>query len=142
MSWLVLAGEPSGDRIAAAAVRALSGRTSRPWGVGGVACARAGVELVADASELGAMGVGDVIARVPAIARALVAVGRRVRREPPRAALLANFTELSARIGPLLGRRGTRVLWCVAPQVWAWRPKRLHALAPSMDRLAVLLPFE
>jgi lipid-A-disaccharide synthase len=145
VTWLVIAGEPSGDRIAAAAVRARGDQAKgapAPWGVGGVACRRAGVELVADASELAAMGVGDVLLRAPALARALVAVGRRVRAGPPRAALLANFTELSARIGPLLRRRGTRVLWCVAPQVWAWRPGRLRALAPAMDRLAVLLPFE
>ncbi len=145
MTWLVIAGEPSGDRIAAAAVRARSDRTkaaAAPWGIGGVACRRAGVELIADASDLAAMGVGDVVARIPALARALITVGKAVRERPPRAALLANFTELSARLGPFLRRRGTRVLWCVAPQVWAWRPGRLQGLAGAMDRLAVLLPFE
>ena len=141
----MIAGEPSGDRIAAAAVRARRGLeedAAKPWGIGGVACERAGVELVANASELAAMGVGDVVARIPALTRALVTVARRVRELPPRAALLANFTELSARVGPFLRRRGTRVLWCVAPQVWAWRPGRLRSLAGAMDRLAVLLPFE
>jgi lipid-A-disaccharide synthase len=53
-----------------------------------------------------------------------------------------NYTEVNARLGRLLRSRGTRVLWCVAPQVWAWRPGRLRSLLGVADRMAVLLPFE
>ena len=34
------------------------------------------------------------------------------------------------------------MLWCVAPQVWAWRPGRITALRDAADRMAVILPFE
>src|SRR6185295_16345272 len=34
------------------------------------------------------------------------------------------------------------VLWCVAPQVWAWRPTHIGRVARSLDRLAVVLTFE
>jgi lipid-A-disaccharide synthase len=53
-----------------------------------------------------------------------------------------NYTELNARLGRFLRARGTRVLWCVAPQVWAWRPGRVTSLLGVADRMAVLLPFE
>jgi lipid-A-disaccharide synthase len=53
-----------------------------------------------------------------------------------------NYTELNQHIGRALRARGTRVLWCVAPQVWAWRPGRLVSLRGATDVLAVVLPFE
>jgi len=45
---LVVAGEPSGDRIAADAARVLSARGVTCLGMGGEACVKAGVRLVAD----------------------------------------------------------------------------------------------
>ena len=37
---------------------------------------------------------------------------------------------------------GTKVLYYIAPQLWAWRPERARRLAAAVDRLAVVLPFE
>ena len=39
-------------------------------------------------------------------------------------------------------RAGTKVLYYIAPQLWAWRPERARRLAAAVDRLAVVLPFE
>ena len=139
---LVVAGEPSGDRIAALAARALIARGAQPWGIGGSACREAGVALLADSAALAAMGLADVARRLPALLSLTAQLLARVHARPPRAALLVNFTELNQRLGRFLRARGVRVLWCVAPQVWAWRPGRLHSLRGSIDRLAVLLPFE
>jgi lipid-A-disaccharide synthase len=139
---LIVAGEASGDRIASLAARALAARGASLFGLGGPACRDAGVALVADGSGLGAMGLRDVAARLPALASAVIRVLDRVRRRPPRAALLVNATELNQRLGRLLRGLGVRVLWCVAPQVWAWRPRRIEALRGACDRLAVILPFE
>lgn len=139
---LVVAGEPSGDRIAALVARALAEQGVRAHGIAGPAAGAAGVEIVADGSRLAAMGLADVVARVPDLVQSLARLLARVRRDPPRAALLVDHTELNQRLGRLLRARGTRVLWCVAPQVWAWRPGRLSALRDAVDRLAVILPFE
>ena len=61
---LVVAGEPSGDRIAALAARALIARGAQPWGIGGSACREAGVALLADSAALAAMGLADVARRL------------------------------------------------------------------------------
>jgi lipid-A-disaccharide synthase len=138
---LVVAGEASGDRIAAEVLGAL-GASVRAWGVGGSAAAAAGMQLTTASSDLGAMGIGDVARKMPAV---LVAVGRvsaHALRRRPSAALLVNFTELNALLGRWLRARGVPVVWCVAPQVWAWRRGRLRSVARAVDRLAVILPFE
>jgi lipid-A-disaccharide synthase len=142
MEVLVVAGETSGDRIAALVARALADEGVRCAGIGGAACRAAGVRTFADVGGLSAMGVGDVMRRASGLATALGRLAKHVRRARPRAALLVDYTELNQRLGRVLRARGTRVLWCVAPQVWAWRRGRLADLHASMDRLAVILPFE
>src|SRR5580704_14142082 len=139
---LVVAGEASGDRAAALVVCALAAEGVRCWGAGGPACRAAGMDVTADTTLLSAMGLGDVAARLPAIASAVARLHARVRRAPPRAAVLADFAELNAPLGRLLRARGVRVLRLSAPQVWAWRRGRLASLRGAFDRLAVLLPFE
>jgi lipid-A-disaccharide synthase len=144
-SVLVVAGETSGDRIAALTLRGLARSLGAPvasYGLGGEASFSAGLELIGQASRTAVMGFGDVAGRLPSIARAVFELVLRARRDPPRAALLVSFTELSTHLGRWLRGLGVRVLWCVAPQVWAWRPGRLRTLARSLDRLAVILPFE
>ncbi|HEX7024772.1 MAG TPA: lipid-A-disaccharide synthase, partial [Gemmatimonadales bacterium] len=46
------------------------------------------------------------------------------------------------RLAEAAHRQGVKVLYYVAPQLWAWRPGRARRLAGSVDRLAAVLPFE
>jgi len=140
----VVAGEASGDRIAASVVRALRGehRDLVVRGMGGSALAAEGAELLADLRETTGMGTTELASRLPALLRAITRIEATLLRRPPRIALLVDSTELNLRLGSQLRRRGTRVLYCVAPQLWAWRPGRLPRLRHALDRLAVVLPFE
>jgi lipid-A-disaccharide synthase len=137
---LVVAGEASGDRAAAGVVSLLSGVSA--FGLGGAALANHGVELVEDLRSLTALGIGEAGARMWPIARAFRSVVRAARSFRPRAALLVNYTEFNARLARRLHADGVRVLWYIAPQVWAWRPHRAATLGPRVDRMAVVLPFE
>jgi lipid-A-disaccharide synthase len=139
---LLVAGEASGDRIAASIARRLRRDGVRCFGMGGAASCAAGVELVADLRRSAAMGLTEVAARLPAVVRAFVRLVAAARDKRPRAAVLIDYTEFNLRLGAFLRRRGVPVLWCVAPQVWAWRPRRVAHVARALDRLAVILPFE
>ena len=57
-------------------------------------------------------------------------------------ALLVNYSEFNSRLAPVLHDAGIRVLWYGAPQVWAWRARRVASLRRSVDRMALMLPFE
>jgi lipid-A-disaccharide synthase len=137
---LVVAGEASGDRAAAAAVARLGDVGA--FGLGGRALAATGVELVADIRASTALGVGEAAARAGAVLGAWRRIARAVRARRPRAALLVNYTEFNARLARGLHEGGVRVLWYGAPQVWAWRPNRVRTLRRWVDRMAVMLPFE
>ncbi len=137
---LVVAGEASGDRAAAAVVARLAG--VRAFGMGGAALASSGAELLGDLRDLTALGVGETAARAFDIARAFRAIRRAAKTRRPRAALLVNYTEFNARLAPQLHDAGVRVLWYGAPQIWAWRAGRAPSLRRGIDRMAVVLPFE
>jgi lipid-A-disaccharide synthase len=137
---LVVCGEASGDRAAAGVLTRLG--HPRAFGLGGAACAAAGMELVGDIREWTALGVGEAIARGGRVWSAWRSLGRAIRAKQPRAALLVNYSEFNAHLAPRLHARGTRVLWYGAPQIWAWRAGRATSLRGSIDRMAVMLPFE
>jgi lipid-A-disaccharide synthase len=136
---LVVAGEPSGDALAAQVVARLGVAT---FGLGGPRLSCAGTDIVADLRAFAAMGISAVALRAPRVVRAVAAVVLEAKRRRPTAALLVGFSEVNAWIAAWLKRRGTRVLWYAPPQVWAWRPARAKAIAARCDALALLLPFE
>ena len=141
---LVSAGEPSGDRIASMTLRALTDARSdvQAFGMGGDGCAGSGMAVVVPLAGVATMGWLPVAGRAWALQRAFRTVLSEVRRRRPSLALLVGFTSFHQVLGRRLRALGVRVLWCVAPQVWAWRPSRLSTLRRSVDRLAVLFPFE
>ncbi len=143
ISLFVSAGEASGDRILARVVRALRDRHDLDaWGMGGRACEQVGVSMLARAENAGTMGLTEVLPRLGGLLHAFRCVTTQIVQRRPRAALLVGFTEYHVHLGSFLRRHGVRVLWCVAPQVWAWRKSRLRTLHRSLDTLAVILPFE
>lgn len=139
MTLLVSAGEGSGDAMAAPVVRRLG---TPAFGLGGRALGAAGTELLVDLASLTAMGIGSVVARAPAIARAAHRLLAEAKARRARAALLVGYSEFNAWLGPRLRELGVRVLWYAPPQVWAWRAGRAPGLRRAVDRMAVVLPFE
>jgi len=137
---LVVAGEASGDRAAAAVVAKLRG--VNVFGMGGGALQREGVELVADLRSVTALGVSEVARRACSIGISYGKLRAAIHRRRPAAALLVNYTELNTRLASLLWASGTRVLWYGAPQIWAWRSSRAVPLRRHLDRLCVMFPFE
>jgi lipid-A-disaccharide synthase len=140
---LVVAGEASGDRAAAHVIaRALEQTPFRAFGLGGGALQAQGVELLADLRNFTALGLGAVALKAGPIALAHARILRAAEQRKTRAALLVNYTEFNSHVARRLHARGVRVLWYVAPQVWAWRSDRIESLRRVIDRMAVILPFE
>lgn len=136
----VVAGEASGDRAAASVMARLRG--VRAFGMGGGALQGEGVELVCDLRDLTAMGISEVARRAYGVAMSYAKLRAAIAKRRPVAALLVNYTEFNTHLAHALWEAGTRVLWYGAPQIWAWRSGRARPLRRSLDRLAVMLPFE
>lgn len=144
----VAVGEPSGDAYGAAIVRALRARLPRLTvaAMGGPHLAGAGAEIEQDIEGMAVMGLWPVLARLPRFAAALRHVERMVRARRARVLLTIDYPgfnlRLARRLADLRRDGSLRVVHVVAPQVWAWRPRRAKRVAQSVDRLLCFFPFE
>jgi lipid-A-disaccharide synthase len=144
MEILISAGEASADRYGAAVMA--EARRRDPGvsfcGMGGPAMAGEGLELLADARDASVMGFSAVLGRLPALRRAHAALRARLASGSVRGAFLIDFPDFNLRLAAAARRAGVRVVYLVAPQVWAWRARRLRALPGLVDRMLCILPFE
>jgi lipid-A-disaccharide synthase len=141
---LVVAGEASGDlhgaRLLAELRRLLPGLGA--FGLGGGELRAAGLEAVADSSEVAVVGVFEVLKVLPRVREVFAALLTEVDRRRPRAAVLIDFPDFNLRLARQLKRRGIPVIYYVSPQVWAWRRGRVRTIARRVDQMLVLFPFE
>lgn len=140
----VVAGEPSGDRLAARVVAALKARAPglRVRGYGGPALAAAGADLDRSIVEHAVVGFAAVVASLPTWWRLCAETLARFREAPPDVLLTVDFPGLNLRLARWARRRGIRTVHLVAPQTWAWAPWRTGRLRRAVDRLLVAFPFE
>ncbi|MFO0689263.1 MAG: lipid-A-disaccharide synthase [Myxococcota bacterium] len=142
---LFSAGDVSGEMHAAALVRALAARrpATRFVGLGGSRMRAAGVEVVVDQRELAIGGIVELLPELGRIVRAWARLGRALRETSPELVVLVDSGGFNLPFARRVRRTSrAKILYFIAPQVWAWRPHRLRALAARADRIVVCLPFE
>jgi len=138
------AGEPSGDlhggEVAEALTRLLP--DAELVGLGGDRMAEAGVELLAHVDDLAVMGFTEVASRIPYFLGLLRRLKAHMRQSRPDLVLPIDYPGFNFRLCRQARSAGLRILYYIAPQVWAWRRHRARVLAELVDHLAVILPFE
>ena len=102
----------------------------------------AGVSRIAGLDELAVMGGAEVLRRLPAFLRLEQTIKRLFVTEDVRLFLPIDYPGLNLRLARSARRQGRRVLYYIAPQVWAWREGRGRKLRRDCDRVLTVLPFE
>jgi lipid-A-disaccharide synthase len=144
---MLVAVEPSGDRLGAALAAALRDRLGpklRLVGVGGPAMAAEGIVSPFDPSTMAVVGVFNALAAYPEVLRRARQVAVVARSERPDAAVLIDAWGFNLRVARQLRRvdAGLPLIKYVAPQVWATRPGRARTLAQAVDRLLTIHSFD
>lgn len=144
MKLLIVAGESSGDLHGAALARELLQRepTLDLLGVGGEKMRTAGVRNVGDVTAYAAVGLVEPLRnlmRFTELYRRLISV---LRRERPDAVVLIDFPEFNLRFAERVKDAGIPLVYYISPQVWAWRPWRIHRIVELVDRMVVFFDFE
>jgi lipid-A-disaccharide synthase len=139
----IVTGEASGDAHGANLAQAL--RALRPdcelIGVGGHRMAEAGVELVTGLKRLDHMGLPG-----PSVLRGAYHNYRRLsgvlQTTVFDAVVFIDHPGLNLRLARVAKVAGQRVVYYIAPQIWAWAPGRITLIQRVVDQMLVILPFE
>lgn len=143
----VVAGEESGDQLGGALMEGLLALTPagvRFSGVGGRRMAASGLHSLFPMDDLTAIGIGQVLGKLPLILKRMAQTVEAVLRERPDILVLVDAPDFTHRVAARVRRQAPDIpiVKYVSPTVWAWRPGRAKAMRPSIDRLLALLPFE
>ncbi len=141
---MISVGEASGDRLGAGLAAALRQRDPaiELVGMGGPQMRDAGVRLVQDSAEVSVVGIWEVLARLPQIRRAMHRLERVLEDERPDLLVPIDFPDFNLRLAARAGRSNIGVVYFVSPQVWAWRPRRVHQIRRLVREMLVLFDFE
>jgi len=138
------AGESSGDRHAAHMFLEL--KSLHPGieglGMGGAAMREAGIDIRFDSSNIGVIGVVEVLKHYREIRQALKQMQYLLVDERPDLLVCVDYKEFNFKLAKFAKSIGVKVLFYVSPQVWAWRPGRVKQYGRVIDRMAVIFPFE
>ncbi len=138
----LVAGEASGDLIAAASLEGLVARGLGLEGIGGPRLKALGMNCWAPAEALAVRGYVEALSRLPAILAIRRQLLARLRASPPKVFMGVDAPDFNLGVERQLRAMGVTTVHFISPTIWAWRPERLHAIAQSVDHLLCLFPFE
>jgi len=141
---MISAGEASGDAHAANLVKALQRIDGdiQVKAMGGQHLRDAGADILVDCSDIAVVGLVEVLIHYRKIKGVLNQLAEEIRRRPPDLLILVDYQEFNFRLARVAKQCGVKVLFYISPQVWAWRPHRVHKFGELIDMMAVLFPFE
>jgi lipid-A-disaccharide synthase len=140
---LIVTGEASGDLHGAnlaKALKAIDPQLSLS-GVGGRAMQEAGVELVEEMGKFDVIGMVGPLTLIP-ILRRFMTMRRLFRSKRWDTVVFIDHPGLNLRFAYFAKGAGLRVVYYIAPQIWAWAPWRIHWIKQRVDHVLVILPFE
>lgn len=144
MKYYIIAGEASGDLHGSNLVkylRQLSPTTTiRCWG--GDLMQAEGAELVKHYRDLAFMGFAEVIKNLPTILQNISFCKSDIEAFQPDAIVLIDYPGFNLRIAAWAKKKGFKVIYYIAPQVWAWKENRVRAMKQNIDLMLTILPFE
>ncbi|MBS1208030.1 MAG: lpxB [Proteobacteria bacterium] len=144
MRIAMVAGEASGDLLAAHLIRALRVRfpSASFVGIGGPKMQAEGFEAWWPCETLAVMGYVDAIKRLPALLRVRRGLLRRLKQDPPDIFIGVDAPDFNLGVETRLRRAGVHTMHYVSPSIWAWRGNRVHKIGRAAEHVMCLFPFE
>jgi lipid-A-disaccharide synthase len=150
---MLIAGEASGDLLAAELVSAL--RQNLPdakfFGAGGAKMSAVGVELAFDMTQHAVVGLTDVLKNIFKFRRLFKQLLALAIERKPDVIIGVDYGGFNLRFGHAIkeyvrdnpfSEWNPKIVQFVSPQVWASRPKRAQLLEADYDLLLSIFPFE
>jgi lipid-A-disaccharide synthase len=139
----ISAAEPSGERHCANLIKAcLKLDPSIEFvGIGGPKMAAAGCRLLENTSARASM-LHNAFKEVVYFGKVLKRIKALFREDPVDLVIVCDSPSFNFHVAKAAKQAGTKTLFYVAPQLWAWAAWRIHKLKRCCDKLCCILPFE
>ncbi len=141
---MIVAGEASGDLHGAKLILEL--KKLLPdltcYGIGGENMRKAGVSTIVDVSELSVIGLTEVIRHYHRLRKILNRMKGELKHNRPDMLVLIDSPDFNLPLAKEARRLGTKVMYYISPQVWAWRSSRVQVIKKCVDMMATVFPFE
>jgi lipid-A-disaccharide synthase len=143
MNLFVVAGEKSGDAIAAKVLASLSQEISIE-GVIGPKLKELGAKELFSIESFNVMGFLDILKSLPRFIYLFKKIKKAIITKNPQLVLLVDNAEFSLLLAKSLRKSGFKgkIAQLVSPSVWAWRKSRIKTLEENFNILLSILPFE
>ena len=152
-TFMLIAGEASGDLLAAELVSALRGRLPDAtfFGAGGPRMAESDLELAFDLTQHSVIGISDVLKNYFKFRRLFNQLLALAIERKPDVVIGVDYGGFNLRFGHAVkkyvrdnpfSKWEPKIVQFVSPQVWASRPGRANLLARDYDLLLSIFPFE
>ena len=144
----IFAGESSGDiygaKLATEAKRIAEERgvNLRISGMGGERMAKAGVDLQVDSTELGVVGIFEILKMIHVFIKIYFKLVKMAKTERPDAVVLIDYPGFNLAYTFAMARLNIPVIWYVSPQIWVWGKWRKKHLERLCRKMLVIFPFE
>jgi len=144
MKYYIIAGEASGDLHGSNLIKEIKHlnptASIRAWG--GDLMKDAGASLVKHYRDLAFMGFLEVIKNLPTILQNIKFCKQDIEAWQPDVLVLIDYPGFNLRIADWAKKHGCKVVYYIAPQVWAWKENRVKKMKLCIDKMFCILPFE
>jgi lipid-A-disaccharide synthase len=144
MKYYIIAGEASGDLHGSNLIKEIKhldpAASIRAWG--GDLMKDAGASLVKHYRDLAFMGFLEVIKNLPTILQNIKFCKQDIEAWQPDILVLIDYPGFNLRIADWAKKHGCKVVYYIAPQVWAWKENRVKKMKLCIDKMFCILPFE
>ncbi|KAA0266238.1 MAG: lipid-A-disaccharide synthase [Chlorobiota bacterium] len=141
---LIIAGEASGDLHGASLVKALKAQDPglELFGVGGEKMKAEGFEALFHINQMAFLGFVEVVKHLPYILKVQKALIDEALKRGVKTVVLVDYPGFNLNIAKKFKKFGIRVVYYIAPQVWAWGQGRVKKLKERTDIVLSVFPFE
>jgi lipid-A-disaccharide synthase len=141
----MVAGEPSGDLLAASLLEGLSSRlppSTQYYGIGGPRMIATGFDAHWPMEKLTVRGYVEALKHIPEILGIRNELKRQLLAEPPDAFIGVDAPDFNFGLEHPLRDAGIPTIHFVCPSIWAWRGGRIKKIAKAVDHMLCVFPFE
>ncbi|CAL8474246.1 lipid-A-disaccharide synthase [Caballeronia sp. S22] len=141
----MVAGEPSGDLLAASLLKGLTQTLpegTRYSGIGGPRMTAEGFEAHWPMDKLTVRGYVEALRHIPEILGIRNEIKRQLLAEPPSVFIGVDAPDFNFGLEQPLREAGIPTVHFVCPSIWAWRGGRIKKIAKAVDHMLCVFPFE